>query len=89
MISYTWTGLSLQEGARYSMRVGAVNHAGFLAAFETNGVVIDTSPPLVSFLSANYDYKIYFNINCFVLDMEALTIFNHTHIRHLLINALV
>lgn len=55
MISYTWTGLSLQEGARYSMRVGAVNHAGFLAAFETNGVVIDTSPPIVSFLSANYD----------------------------------
>lgn len=55
MTSYTWTGLSLQEGARYSMRVGAVNHAGFLAAFETNGVVIDTSPPLVSFLLANND----------------------------------
>lgn len=53
MTSYTWTGLSLQEGARYSMRVGAVNHAGFLAAFETNGVVIDTSPPLVSVFLAN------------------------------------
>ena len=48
LTSYTWTGLSLQEGARYSLRVGAVNHAGFLAAFETNGVVIDISPPLVS-----------------------------------------
>lgn len=47
LTSYTWTGLSLKEGARYSYRVGAINHAGFLAAFETNGVVIDTSPPMV------------------------------------------
>lgn len=47
LTSYTWTGLSLQEGARYSVKVGSVNNAGFLAAFETNGVVIDISPPSV------------------------------------------
>lgn len=86
MTSYTWTGLSLQEGARYSMRVGAVNHAGFLAAFETNGVVIDTSPPLVSFFLANNRMA-----NCiligyhFMLGMQAIPIFDHTHLRYLLI----
>lgn len=47
MTSYTWTGLSLRNGARYTMRVGAINHAGFLASFETNGVVIDITLPMV------------------------------------------
>lgn len=47
MTSYTWTGLSLRNGARYTVRVGAINHAGFLASFETNGVVIDITPPMV------------------------------------------
>ena len=46
--AHTWTGLTLREGARYSVRVGAINNAGYLASFETNGVVIDTSPPIVS-----------------------------------------
>ncbi|VDI79784.1 Hypothetical predicted protein [Mytilus galloprovincialis] len=36
---YTQTGLSLHQGGVYSMRVGAVNKAGFVAAFETDGVV--------------------------------------------------
>jgi CheY-specific phosphatase CheX len=29
-------------------RVGAVNKAGFVAAFETDGVVIDITSPVVS-----------------------------------------
>lgn len=45
---YTQTGLTLHQGGTYSMRVGAVNKAGFVAAFETDGVVIDTTPPVVS-----------------------------------------
>ncbi|XP_062596534.1 uncharacterized protein LOC134257978, partial [Saccostrea cucullata] len=48
--SYTWNGLSLINGARYSMRVAAINYAGYLASFETNGVIIDTSSPLISWL---------------------------------------
>ena len=48
LTSYTWTGLTLRNGARYTMRVGAINHAGFLASFETNGVIIDVTPPLVT-----------------------------------------
>ncbi|VDI54125.1 Hypothetical predicted protein [Mytilus galloprovincialis] len=47
---YTQTGLSLHQGGVYSMRVGAVNKAGFVAAFETDGVVIDTTPPVMHWL---------------------------------------
>ncbi|CAC5384518.1 unnamed protein product [Mytilus coruscus] len=34
---YTHTGLSLHQGGFYSIRVGAVNKAGFVAAFDTSG----------------------------------------------------
>ena len=51
---YTQTGLSLHQGGVYSMRVGAVNKAGFVAAFETDGVVIDTTPPVVSIKSSGH-----------------------------------
>ena len=54
LTSFTWTGLTLRNGARYTMRVGAVNHAGFLASFETNGVIIDVIPPIVSINFLNY-----------------------------------
>ncbi|XP_076076023.1 uncharacterized protein LOC143046845 [Mytilus galloprovincialis] len=47
---YTQTGLSLHQGGVYSMRVGAVNKAGFVAAFETDGVVIDTTPPIMHWM---------------------------------------
>ena len=55
--AHTWTGLTLKEGARYSVRVGAINNAGYLASFETNGVVIDTSPPIVSVTMQEYKKK--------------------------------
>lgn len=55
--AHTWTGLTLREGARYSVRVGAINNAGYLASFETNGVVIDTSPPIVSVTMQEYKKK--------------------------------
>ena len=55
--AHTWTGLTLREGARYSVRVGAINNAGYLASFETNGVVIDTSPPIVSVTMQEYQKK--------------------------------
>ena len=45
---YTQTGLTLHQGGIYSTRVGAVNKAGFVAAFETDGVVIDITSPVVS-----------------------------------------
>lgn len=48
LTSYTWTGLSLRQGALYTVRVAAVNNAGYMSSFETNGVIIDTTPPLVS-----------------------------------------
>lgn len=48
LTSYSWTGLSLRQGALYSMRVAAVNKAGYMSSFETNGVIIDTTPPIVS-----------------------------------------
>ena len=48
--SYTHTGMSLNIGARYSLRVGAINRAGFVAAFETDGIIVDTTAPTVSFV---------------------------------------
>lgn len=45
---YTHTGMSLKQGGLYSIRVGAVNKAGFVAAFDTSGIVIDNEPPIVS-----------------------------------------
>lgn len=71
------------------MRVGVVNYVGFLVVFEINGVVIDILLLLVSFFFVNNDQKIYFNINCFVLDMKVLYVFNYIYIRYLLINVLV
>lgn len=71
------------------MRVGVVNYVGFLVVFEINGVVIDILLLFVSFFLVNNDQKIYFNINCFVLDMKVLYIFNYIYIRYLLINVLV
>ena len=47
LTDHTQTGLSLKEGGKYSMRVGALNKAGFLASFETNGVIVDSSEPMV------------------------------------------
>lgn len=71
------------------MRVGVVNYVGFLVVFEINGVVIDILLLFVSFFLVNNDQKIYFNINCFVLDMKVLYVFNYIYIRYLLINVLV
>ncbi|KAJ8321023.1 hypothetical protein KUTeg_002610 [Tegillarca granosa] len=45
--TFTKSGLSLKQGALYSIRIGATNKAAFVAAFETNGVQIDTSPPKI------------------------------------------
>ncbi|XP_078695733.1 uncharacterized protein LOC144924478 [Branchiostoma floridae x Branchiostoma belcheri] len=44
----TWTSpahLSLVDGARYFVRVSAVNGAGAATVHETDGVIVDTSPP--------------------------------------------
>ena len=47
--------MSLKQGGLYSIRVGAVNKAGFVAAFDTSGIVIDNEPPIVSgFLKTLY-----------------------------------
>ena len=47
---YTQAGLTLHQGGIYSTRVGAVNKAGFVAAFETDGVIVDITPPIVSII---------------------------------------
>ncbi|XP_046562951.1 uncharacterized protein LOC124271844 [Haliotis rubra] len=39
------SGLSLRPGAQYSVRVGAVNRAGAVATYDTNGVLLDNTPP--------------------------------------------
>ncbi|CAG2187681.1 unnamed protein product [Mytilus edulis] len=43
-------GLPLKQGGFYSMKIGAVNNAGMMAAFETNGVLVDTTPPVIHWL---------------------------------------
>ena len=48
MTQYTQTGLTLHQGGIYSTRIGAANKAGFVAAFETDGVIIDITSPIVS-----------------------------------------
>ncbi|VDI73733.1 Hypothetical predicted protein, partial [Mytilus galloprovincialis] len=45
--------VTLRQGAVYSVRVGAVNKAGFMAAFETNGVKIDITPLIIHWLHVN------------------------------------
>ena len=63
MTQYTQTGLTLHQGGIYSTRVGAVNKAGFVAAFETDGVIIDTTSPIVSwslfFMNFEMMYHVY------------------------------
>ena len=40
--------LSLRPGGLYYVRVAAVNRAGLTAVHETDGVIVDNSPPVVS-----------------------------------------
>ncbi|XP_076086791.1 uncharacterized protein LOC143057371 [Mytilus galloprovincialis] len=49
-IDYTHTALTLNPGGRYSMKIGAVNKAGAITAFETDGVIIDNSAPTIQSL---------------------------------------
>ena len=46
--SISATGLTLTPGVTYSMRVASVNHAGSIATYDTNGVLVDPTPPSVS-----------------------------------------
>ncbi|KAK3609657.1 hypothetical protein CHS0354_035942 [Potamilus streckersoni] len=45
MSVFTKEELSLMSGARYTVRVGAINKAKFVAAYNTNGVIIDDTKP--------------------------------------------
>ncbi|KAL8609977.1 hypothetical protein ACOMHN_029470 [Nucella lapillus] len=40
-------GLSLTPGLRYYLRVGAVNGAGSVATYDTDGVLVDPTPPVM------------------------------------------
>ena len=40
-------GLSLQNGAAYSVKVTAINRAKMATAEESEGVTVDTTPPVV------------------------------------------
>lgn len=48
--SLSQPGLRLKPGALYSVRVGAANKAGAVAAYDTNGVLLDNTPPKVRIL---------------------------------------
>ncbi|VDH98959.1 Hypothetical predicted protein [Mytilus galloprovincialis] len=48
--SCTQTGMSLNLGAAYSIRVGSLNKAGHMSVFETDSVRVDTTPPKVKWL---------------------------------------
>lgn len=48
---FTVPGLSLKQGGFYSMKIGAINNAGMIATFETNGVLVDTTSPKVSYVA--------------------------------------
>ncbi|XP_033105583.1 uncharacterized protein LOC117107873 isoform X2 [Anneissia japonica] len=44
---HTEAGLTLKEGGLYNTRIAGVNNAGLTSPHETNGVIIDPSPPLI------------------------------------------
>ena len=48
LTTYRQDGLTLTLGHRYSVRVAAVNGAGLLSAYETDGVLVDITEPVVS-----------------------------------------
>ncbi|KAK3101942.1 hypothetical protein FSP39_007535 [Pinctada imbricata] len=48
--TYTETGLTLENGLTYLVKVGAVNKAGYQAAFTTNGVIIDKTKPTLEWI---------------------------------------
>ncbi|XP_025084423.1 uncharacterized protein LOC112558273 isoform X1 [Pomacea canaliculata] len=43
--SLTVNGLTLTSGLRYSIRMAAVNSAGSVTTYDTNGVLVDNTPP--------------------------------------------
>ena len=45
--THTQSGLHLSVGHMYITRIGAVNGAGLQSTYDTNGVVIDNTPPEV------------------------------------------
>ena len=46
--TYTLHDLSLDHGVRYITVITFTNGAGLISQYETNGIVVDTSPPLVA-----------------------------------------
>ncbi|XP_048258679.1 uncharacterized protein LOC124137747 [Haliotis rufescens] len=50
--SLSQPGLRLKPGALYSVRVGAANKAGAVAAYDTNGVLLDNTPPKMKWVYA-------------------------------------
>ncbi|CAH1250560.1 FAT1 [Branchiostoma lanceolatum] len=48
--SHTESGLSMSAGAMYQTRVGAVNRATLTSVYQTDGVVIDPSPPAMQYI---------------------------------------
>ena len=45
--THTQTGLSLTVGHMYITRIAAVNGAGLQSTYDTDGVIIDNTPPQV------------------------------------------
>ena len=52
--SVTVTQLQLQSGLKYSVRISAMNGAGAISTYDTNGVLVDNTPPEVSIISIRY-----------------------------------
>ena len=53
--NYTVNGLTLTQGLKYIVAVTFTNGAGLRATYETNGVVIDMVPPIVSMVTVLSD----------------------------------
>lgn len=51
---YIQTGLNLGTGHKYFLRVAAMNGAGLVATHETNGVIVDNTPPVVSNIASSF-----------------------------------
>ena len=44
-------GLNMKNGIKYSVEVVAVNGAGLSAKYESHGVIVDTTPPVMESVS--------------------------------------
>jgi hypothetical protein len=60
---HTESGLTLSVGHKYISRLVAINGAGLISTYETNGFIIEITPPKVCLKDLNIIIKINFESN--------------------------